>query len=103
MYRGTTPTINLITTSIEDLNYIDISDLYVTFMQNEVLIIEKTLSDVTLNLNTISMTLTQEETLLFDFKKTVNIQVRIKCGDNCAICSNIVNTTFDKILKEGVI
>lgn len=103
MIRGTTPTIEIST----DVDLTGASVLYVTFAQGTVDVCEKTLSDVTVTTNKVTVTLTQEDTLAFTASEAygcnpVYIQIRAKIG-NTAIASNIMKTTADRILKNGVI
>lgn len=51
----------------------------------------------------IQVTLTQAETLMFKANKPVYIQMRVKFADESAIASDVINTTTQQILKEGLI
>lgn len=100
MIRGTTPTV------VFHLNGVPLrqfNDVYVTFKQRNILI-EKTSDDVVKDdeANTISVRLSQEETLAFD-KGIIYVQIRIKTETGSAFASPILNTSIDTILKEGVI
>lgn len=99
MRRGTTPT-HIFNTSI-DLSDADI--IFVTYEQNGVQVIEKTKADIEFSQLSIQVKLTQAETLAFDIKAPVEIQIRAKFPDGSAIASNIMRTTAQKILKEGAI
>ena len=97
MYRGTTPT--LIFTLPFDCS--NITKLNIAFAQDEKVILEKELDSCDLNGKTLSVTLTEEDTLLFDCKKRcVEIQLRIGCGES-RLASKIIKTSVDRILKDG--
>ena len=84
MIRGTTPTHNFdipFDTSM-------VKEVKVIYAQNDVVILEKRTEDCQLNGNTISVTLTQEDTFKFDCKKHVEIQVRI-LANNGEVFSSI--------------
>lgn len=97
MYRGTTPT-NVFNV---DIDLTSASALYVTYEQNHEVVVEKTISDATITATSVSVTLTQAETLLFVPGK-VFVQIRAKIGST-AVASNIITTTADRIIKDGAI
>ena len=76
--------------------------MYVTYQQNGETVLEKTLEDVTVTETAITIALTQEETLAFS-NGMVQIQIRAKFLDGAALASNILATSVEKILKDGVI
>ncbi len=97
--RGTTP-----------YNYfdvpVDLTDaavIYVTYAQGGCTVIEKTKDDLTVTAEELSVQLTQEDTLAFDSKLPVDIQIRARFADGNAIESTIMRTSVDRILKDGVI
>lgn len=98
MRRGTTPTITI----NADLDLTDASNLFVTFKQDGVVVFEKTLSDVTVTEETVVVNLTQDETLALNTSAGLQFQIRASLGDN-KVASNVMQTTVEKILKEGVI
>lgn len=98
MFRGTTPT-NVFNV---DIDLTTATEMYISYEQNKQVIIEKELSDVTVTEDTVSIKLTQAETLTFVPGK-VFIQIRAKFGDGTAVASNIINTTAERILKDGAI
>lgn len=98
MRRGTTPTITINT----DLDLTDASNLFVTFKQDGVVVFEKTLSDVTVTEETVVVNLTQDETLALNTSAGLQFQIRASLGDN-KVASNVMQTTVEKILKEGAI
>ena len=117
MIRGTTPTHKFYA---DDINLENIEELYITYAQGKKVIIEKTLEDVELNTeeNSISVFLTQEDTLKFKTTQwsylypnenkrdmMVEVQIRIKFNDlnHSSFASNIILLDVDKILKDGEI
>lgn len=107
MTRGTTPTHTF--TLPDDLTSATISALYITYAQGSKTVLEKTLSDVTINGGVITCTLTQADTLKFEVLDQhcgcdkVNIQVRIKTSDGVAMASDIMAIPISDILKDGEI
>ena len=97
MIRGTTPVIKL-TLPMQ----IDFDVLYITFRQGEENILEKTLTDVTIDGTTIFLPLSQADTLLFDQGNTVWVQLRGKVGE-IAYASKIMRVAVSDILKGGEI
>ena len=100
MYRGTTPTLNF--KFEHNLSELNITAVYLTFSQNDTVILEKTLDEIKIVGNEIKVDLTQEETLKIEEKKVLYIQARIKV-DEKAYATNIIKTSLNAILKEGVI
>lgn len=99
MVRGTTP-------KLEFNIPFDVSiikNLYITFYQSHSTVMEKTEDDCELNDHTIICHLKQEDTLVFDDKLNVNIQLRIKTIDGEALASEIITDGVKKVLKDGEI
>ena len=97
MRRGTTP--KLIFTADMDCEQIDKLD--VSFAQRDEVVLSKGLADCTVSGNTVTVRLTEEDTLLFDSRKNpVRIQLRAGIGET-RVASNIVHTTAEAILKDG--
>ena len=97
MYRGTTPTITF-TLPFESSR---ITALNLCFAQQDTVVLEKGLADCNLEGNTLKVSLTERETLLFDTKKgMVEMQLRIGCGD-ARMASNIMQASVERILKDG--
>lgn len=99
MIRGTTP--KLIFSLPFNIN--TLKNLFITFNQNNKTILEKTLDDCELKGNKIVLSLSQEETLTFNSKENIKIQLKAKTIDEDVIASNIIITSIGEILKEGVI
>lgn len=98
MRRGTTPTL----TFNMPFDSAGVENIYITFVQGREMVLEKTLADVVWNEKAIELELTQEETLKFR-PGQMEIQIRIKFINEQAIASNIMYTTSEAILKDGVI
>ncbi len=97
MYRGTTPTI----TFTLPLDGSRITALNLCFVQQGEIILEKDLAACRIDGNTLQVTLTEKETLLFDDKKgMVEMQLRIGCN-NTRMASNIMRVSVERILKDG--
>lgn len=99
MTRGTTPT-HIFTLPIYASN---IDKLRITYSQNQDIILEKTEADIERSGKTIRYTLTQEETLKFNAKTSVNIQVRVLTTDNMALASPIKKLSVSEVLNEEVL
>lgn len=115
MRRGTTPTHTFI---CEDISLLDITDVFITYKQGKHIILEKTIDDVEINPedNTISVFLTQQDTLKFkdtewtwlypnenSNDRMVKVQIRIKYEDGTALASNVMLSDVLEILKDGEI
>ena len=99
MIAGTTPThtFNIpFKTSI-------IYEVRVIYAQNNKPIVVKTRADCTLEDTQISVTLTQEDTLKFDYKYPVEIQIRILTDTGSALASIPKTVGVTKCLEDGVI
>lgn len=99
MIRGTTPTLQFKLPFETSL----LSAVYITFAQNEKAVIEKELHDCTAEGRTLTLRLTQEDTLKLVHSANVAIQLRAKTNAGEALASNIITTSVYKILKDGVI
>ena len=99
MFRGTTPTL-VFTLPFEASIF---TDAYVTLAQDGETVLEKELCDCSAEGNTLSVTLTQEGTLLLQCRCRVDIQIRGKLADGTTLASHTISTTVHRILKEGVI
>lgn len=73
MIRGTTPT----HTFEIPFNTSMIASVRVVYAQDDAVIVTKCTEDCIFDGNTINVTLTQEDTLKFDCKKCVQIQLRV--------------------------
>lgn len=117
MRRGTTPTHTFHT----DVDLTEARAVFVTYAQDGEVIIERSLEDgVEVTEDTVSVTLTQEETLrleavmakhlsiaddIFKLQKAskVLIQIRAAFPDGSSVASNIVSVGVQDVLKDGEI
>ena len=99
MIRGTTPTLEFTIPFDTSL----LSEAFVTLSQNDEVVLDKPLSDCKCDGRTLSVKLTQEETLLLDCQCKTEIQIRAKTLEGDALASNIITVNTDRILKDGVI
>lgn len=101
MRRGTSPTLTFTTPYTQD----EVESGYITFKQRGAIVIDVPLNDpsVTINDNSISVTLTQEQTLALTTADVCKIQIRALLTGGKAVASNIVQDTVCPILKDGEI
>lgn len=97
MRRGTTPT-NTFSSDVDLTG----ATVFVDYEQKNRIIIEKTGSDLTVTAEAVTLELTQEDTLAFRSGEVL-IQIRAVFPDGTAIASNIIRTTAERIIKNGVI
>ena len=82
--RGTTPSF----TFDMSVHLGNIAEIYITFKQLDTIIVEKTKKDIhIIDENSIKVTLTQDESLLFSDKYEVECQFMIKYVNNVVITS----------------
>ena len=101
MRRGTTPTLTFTTPYAADL----VESGYISFEQRGTDVLDISLTDpaVTIADNSISVELTQEQTLAFTTSDTLKIQIRAILTSGKAVASNIVTDSVCRILKDGEI
>ena len=99
MIRGTTPTH---TFSIP-FDTSTVSEVKITYAQDDVVVLEKRTDDCTLSGSQLSVTLTQDDTFLFDCKKIVEIQIRILTIDGNALASIPEKVGVSKCLDGEVL
>lgn len=97
--RGTTPTHNFEV----DIDLTPAEAIFITYKQGSKTILEKDISSITATADTLTVELTQEDTLVFKANKDVEMQIRARFLDGHAIKSNIMVTDVSRVLKEGVI
>ena len=73
------------------------------FAQDDNLIVTKVLSDCIAEETTLTVTLTQEDTLKFDDDLKLQIQVRFLYTDGTAEATTVIKKKVGQILKEGEI
>lgn len=100
MRRGTNPVL-----TFELPEAITISALYITFQQNRQTVLEKDLTDVTYDQEsgTITLPLSQEDTLLFSELEPVWVQIRLRDNLGNAVASEPMRVNVGEIFKDGVI
>lgn len=96
--RGTTPG-NTFMVPI-DLTTCDV--IYITYSQYGATVFEIEKDDIEVSADKLVVSLTQEQTLALK-KGAVSIQIRARYPDGTAVASDIINTTTEEILKDGVI
>ena len=101
MIRGTTPTLEFTMPFDTSL----IAELYITITQNGATALEKTLADCNCNDTSVSLTLTQEDTLRLEQKpySDSEMQIRVRTVAGEVLASDIMSIYVGRILKDGVI
>ena len=101
MIRGTTPTLEFTLPFDTSL----IAEMYVTMAQDGKTALEKTLSDCSCSGTSVSLALTQEDTLRLQQqpRSLAEIQIRVRTTAGDALASDIMSVYVGRILKEGVI
>jgi hypothetical protein len=99
MIRGTTPTLRFSIPFDADL----LEEAYATLSQNDKVVVERSLKDFKVDGRTLSVTLTQEETLKLQCEVKTEIQMRVKTKTGEALASDVYVTDTGRILKDGVI
>lgn len=104
MRRGTTPTLkfSLFNKDETDFDTSLVENIRVTFAQKGAPIIEKDIGECEIVGNTVCVTLSQEETLLFDYHTWVEIQLKVKMS-GAAISHDPLHVPCGKILSEEVL
>lgn len=97
MYRGTTPTFTF--TLKFEANTIDL--LNIAMAQNGNVKISKNKSDCTLDGYTVSVTLTEAETLSLD-EGTLSMQLRVGIGSS-RLASSIMTVPVENLLQGGAL
>lgn len=100
MWRGTTPThVFYMPDEFSDAAF---TDIYLSYAQRGKVILEKTLADITVSGTSLTVSLSQADTLLFHYGP-VQIQMRGKLAGGRALASNIIHTNAREVLKDGEI
>lgn len=99
MMCGTTPT--HVFTLPFDVSII--KEVRIVYAQNKEPVVIKNTPDCTLNGNEVTVKLTQKDTLSFDYRKTVEVQVRVLTQENESLVSAIKAITVGRCLDNGVI
>lgn len=104
MTRGTTPTLQFVLPFAA--NIIDVLDI--AFSQQlqpyspAQIVLDKNLTDCTIDGDTVSLVLSQEDTLALSSAQDVEIQLRI-LSNGSALASQIITVPVGRILKDGVL
>ena len=99
MRRGTTPT-HIFETDV-DLTTAEV--IFITYAQGGRTVLTKEIGDITVETDKITVTLEQSDTLAFCPEDYVSIQIRARFPDGSAIASQVIETSVDGILRQGVI
>lgn len=97
--RGTTPTITF--NLPFDVSTIRNCEVY--FAQNDELLVTKAIEDCVLEDRTLSVTLSQEDTLAFDDDAKLEMQIRFVFTNGTVDATQIVKGKIGRILKDGEI
>lgn len=99
MYRLTTPTHRF--TFPIDPQTCEI--IRITYAQNDKILITKEKPDLSINDNTVTVTLTQEETKIFSSRSTVQVQVRALTFEGKALASPTFTREVGEVLDDGIL
>lgn len=99
MIRGTTPT-HCFTLPFDGIT---VKKYNIVYSQNGVTVLKKREGDCTLENNTITLRLTQEETMLFDSEKEISIQLHMLTAGGDALVSNIHTDKAEDCLDNEVL
>ena len=99
MIKGTTPTHTFSMPFGEEM----IKAIEICYAQNGEVMLSKGIEDCTIEGNTISVKLSQEDTLEFAEGVCVEIQIRILTPADDAIASNVMRVHCHECLFDGVI
>lgn len=99
MIRGTTPTH---TFNLPFDTYL-IDKIKISYAQDGNVVLTKEKDDCTLQGNSVKVRLTQEETLKFNARYKVQIQVRVLTTESDSLASKIYERSMEDILEEGVL
>lgn len=101
MIRLTTPTHSFVFP--ENVDPAELDWLRLTYAQNGVILFEKRLADMTIDGQTVSIALTQEETKQFSpAYPNVQVQMRVGIGE-AAMATKIFNVPVADVLNDEVI
>lgn len=98
MIRGSTPT--HIFTLPFDMG--DADKVKIIYAQDDNILLTKERNACKIESNVVSVKLSQEETLLFDCKKQVQIQIRVLTAGEDSLVSDIIHVSVAKCLESEV-
>ena len=99
MIRGTTPT-HIFQLPMDTG---DLKQIRITYSQLGRTVVEKTERDVRMEGSTITLTLTQEETLAFYHKSGVRFQIKVLTRDGTLLASAVKELSVGEILNTEVL
>lgn len=101
MIRGTTPTLRFTMPYTAE----QIKSGYITFTAQGNVLLDIPVNDTNVKITDgfISLTLTQQQTLMFKSCLLNLVQLRLVLNDNSVVASNIVKISVENILKDGEI
>lgn len=99
--RGTTPYITFTTTDNIDLSAV--KTVWLSVKQSGSIVIDKTTSDLTINSKSISIRLSQEDTLKLEKGVMAYIQIRLLTDTDLAYATDEEYMPIEDIIKDGVI
>ena len=99
MIRGTTPTLTFTIPFDSGI----IQALYISFVQNGQEVLTLTEQDCTLDEKTVTVKLSQAQTLKLGSGRAVEIQMRVLTAEGDALASQILRCPVERILKDGEI
>ena len=99
MIRGTTPTHNFDLSIDTDI----IDKIRIIYAQNDKVLFVKERADCKFDGSTVTVKLTQEETLLFDWTKSVQIQIRVLTAAGDAMATTVESVSIEKCLESEVL
>ena len=99
MIIGTTPT-HKFTLPVDASG---IKNIHIIYAQDGVPVLIKTMEDCSFDENTVSVTLTQEETFLFKYNKMAEIQIRLLSFNEDVISSSIFPIYICRSLEDEVL
>lgn len=97
--QGTTPT----HTFRLSINTDSIAQVRISYAQEDKIVVEKTESDCKMGEKSISVTLTQQETMKLNPKRFVEVQLKIMTDIGTVLASPVQKLTVEKILNTKVL
>lgn len=99
MIRGTTPThifnLPIATKTIKEIR--------ITYAQNNRILLEKTENDVALTSTAIKLKLKQEDTLMFETKTPVQVQLKVLTAGDVVLAMPVKTIPVNLVLNEEVL
>ena len=80
-----------------------LSEVRISFCQNNKVLITKALNNCTTNTKQLNITLTQEETALFDSQYAGQVQLRVKTTNNEVFNSEVFNFDVKKSFDKEIL